>query len=472
MTFRQINQLLLIGIVLLNSCAIKNGFPTDFGGVEGVAPTSWSESKDAQKGIDTQWVSSFSDPELTTLINSAWNRSLSLQSAIERVNQSLALVSKTASAGRPQAELRLSGARNQSVTLFLDPSDPISTRFSQFQLGMNVIWELDFWGRVRNASKAEISRTEAEFYDVLAVQASLAAQVAKSWFSLKESIIQTSLTKEQIDLLSDEVGFREQRLKSGQSTPTAGFFDLNQVKSEKLSLEADLIDLLNQQKTTARNLNILTGEYPSGNVFTTTKLPKLKAKVKAGLPSELLLRRPDILQAERLYVASVGDEIAAQKALYPRFSLTSQAGTQTSQLRSIINSDFGVWSLGGNVTLPLLAGGELRAEIRQQTAIKKEALANLHQTVLEAFEEVENTLALDDALLGQIRKLEEASKVSEKNISLAERKVKAGTLPLLDFLSLQRREHSLKSRLVTLRTNRLLNRVDLHLALGGDYKLH
>src|SRR5690606_19001087 len=145
-----------------------------------------------------------------------------------------------------------------------------------------------------------------------------------------------------------------------------------------------------QQQRAMRQLDVLVGQYPNGRMPIATALPTSLPQVPAGLPSELLRRRPDLQAAERR-VAAAGCRVeSAQAALYPRLSLTGSAGTQSTDLEDLVDTDFRVWSLGANLLEPLFRGGALRAEVRRQQARRAEAFANYGNAVLTAFAEVEN----------------------------------------------------------------------------------
>ena len=191
----------------------------------------------------------------------------------------------------------------------------------------------------------------------------------------------------------------------------------------------------------------------------------------AGLPSELLLRRPDILSSERRLAATGKRLKEAQLAFYPSFPLTGSGGTTTSQLANIFDSSFGVWSIAGQVAQPILSGGQLTSQVEIRSAEEKEALANLQQTVLGGFGEVETALAADRYLASREASIGEALKLANDGAESATRDFTLGTGDVLTLLASENRRIELATQRLTLRRLRLDNRVNLHLALGGDYKL-
>jgi outer membrane protein TolC len=190
----------------------------------------------------------------------------------------------------------------------------------------------------------------------------------------------------------------------------------------------------------------------------------------AGLPSELLLRRPDILAAERRFAATGKRVKEAELAFYPSFPLTASLGSSTNQLRKIFDSDFGVWSIAGAAAQPILTGGALKSQLDTRSAEEREALANLQQTVLQGFGEVETALAAEGYLAARENSIAEALELSVDGAESAERDFSLGTGDVLTLLASQTRRLEIASQKVTLRRLRLDNRVNLHLALGGDYR--
>jgi multidrug efflux system outer membrane protein len=200
-------------------------------------------------------------------------------------------------------------------------------------------------------------------------------------------------------------------------------------------------------------------------------LPKLPSPPPAGLPSELLLRRPDLLEAERRLAAAGRRRDQSVKALYPSISLTGSLGTTTDQLEKILSSSNGVWSLGGSLTQPIFQGGRLRAGIEQADAAEREAIANLQRVTLDAFGEVEQALVAETYLRRQTQELQRTVEFAEDAALRSNEEFRNGTGGVLTYLSAQNRQIEAAAALVSVRRLLLDNRVNLHLALGGDVVL-
>jgi outer membrane protein TolC len=201
-------------------------------------------------------------------------------------------------------------------------------------------------------------------------------------------------------------------------------------------------------------------------------MPKLPPAPPAGLPSELLLRRPDILQSERRLAAAGRRSDQAVKARYPSIRLTGSLGTTTDQLEKILSSSSGVWALGGSLTQPIFQGGRIQGGIEQADAAEREAVANLQRVVLDAFGEVEQSLVTEIYLRRQEAEIARAVELSKDAAARANEEFRNGTGGVLTYLAAQNREIDASSSLVSVRRLLLDNRVNLHLALGGDVVLH
>ena len=189
----------------------------------------------------------------------------------------------------------------------------------------------------------------------------------------------------------------------------------------------------------------------------------------AGLPAELLSRRPDLVEAERRLAASWARVSEAKRALYPRLSLTGSNGKASADLGDLLDGDFAVWSLAANLTQPLFQGGRLRAGVELAESRRDEAAAVFTAAVLRALAEVEGGLAADRFLAGQEEALRGAAASAAAAQRLAQERYLQGVTDIVTLLDAQRRAHEAKSQLLDVRKQQIDNRIDLHLALGGDF---
>ena len=192
--------------------------------------------------------------------------------------------------------------------------------------------------------------------------------------------------------------------------------------------------------------------------------------VPAGVPADLVARRPDLVAAERQVAASEARLRVARRELLPSFSLTANTGTSTNALRTLLNGDFGVWGLVGNVVAPLWQGGRLRAEISRADARVAEVLATYVNTALLAYSEVETALAAEEYLADRVVHLTTSVEQARAAERLADERYRTGLDTYITVLDSQRSAFQAESQLIAARRLRLENRVDLYLALGGGFE--
>jgi multidrug efflux system outer membrane protein len=225
-----------------------------------------------------------------------------------------------------------------------------------------------------------------------------------------------------------------------------------------------------ERERVLRQLEILMGRYPSGKLSERAAMPKFPGSTPAGLPSELLQRRPDVLAAERLFAAS-GRRVKERKlARFPSLRLTGSGGTTTESVRDLLSSDFGVWAIGSGITQPIFEGGTISGEIEIATANERENLALLKKTVLAAFGEVEQALVAERFLTERENASKQAADLATEAAERAGDEFEAGTGDVLTLIDATRQKIDGLSRHAAIRRLRLENRIDLHLALGGDFK--
>jgi outer membrane protein TolC len=198
-------------------------------------------------------------------------------------------------------------------------------------------------------------------------------------------------------------------------------------------------------------------------------MPEVPQSIPGGLPAELIARRPDLAAAERRLAAADQRLLVAKRSLYPRFSLTASGGTISTQLGDLVDGDFSVWSIVGNLFQPIFQGGRLRAGVDLADAGTEAAVESYISAALVAYTEVESALAADAFLVKEDERLWEATRQAAAARQLAEERYGAGLEEYITVLESQRRELTAEATALNVRRLRLTNRVDLYLALGGGY---
>ena len=437
--------------------------------VEQMAPDSWTASQEGKSGVDRDWVRSFGDSSLNKLVAEAVARNPDMRAAAERVVQALKAAYVAGAASRPSlaAEFKGDRSKRQFVGTPFDGSSVENGSFAD----LRVNWEIDLWGRIRMGQMAAISDAQAAELDAQAAEAALAAQVCKAWFSLGEANEQLSLAMRVAEIRDDSVETIAQRFEQNLGNDGGSASQFRLAQTDQATSKAVISQRESEVRMAQRRLELLCGRYPAGKMKGSTTLTRMPARPPSGVPSALLQRRPDVIAAERRYAASVARLEEAKRAIFPIISLTGSAGTASDALEQIVNNNFSTWSLGASITQNLLTGGRVKGEQAIRTSKEREELAKLEGVVLGAFGEVENALMLDGWLKRRVGDMKKASSLAVEAAKAANDDYLEGTGDILTLLTAQGRAVDIGSQLLVLQRVQLENRVDLHLALGGEFRL-
>ncbi len=453
--------LLLVSAALLSGCGLIPDHQIE--PVKMDIPVHWQAIENSNGMVSNDWINSFSMPELTHLITEALHYNFDLKAAAARVKTAQALVRINGADRFPQFSFGFDARRSQrNSTGGFRISSPISNSFG---IDFSINWELDVWGKLQNRANAAELDFKASEADYRAARFSLAANVAKSWFNLIEARQQSHLLQKKVTAFETA----RQIIEDGYAIGVNSALDVRLARANVASAESQLQAQKIQLDNTSRALEVLLGRYPRAEIIGADQLPRLKHAVKLGLPVALLRRRPDILAAEHRLAASDQRVSEAIKSLLPTFSLSANAGTNTGDIRDVLNYDALVWNIIGNMTQPIFQGGRLIAGKFQADAINEEALANYGQIVLQAFFEVETAIKAEQLLEKQEQALSLAVTESVEAENLALEEYNAGIVDMTTLLEAQRRSYDAQSALLQISNQRLVNRINLYLALGGAF---
>ncbi len=441
----------------------------------GEIPNSWAAAPQARSGVDRRWIRKTGGGELASLVDEALRENPDLRAAASRVERAAAEAKIAGAARLPSFDIGTSGTRSQQRFIGL----PIGgfgggvpgSISNSFGVSLEAAWELDVWGRVKSGQEAALADLQATDGDYAAARVSLAGQVAKAWLALAEANEQVRLAEEGLEargLLASAVRERFERAIEADGGSAA---QVRLTESELASGEAILAERQQEKERVLRQLELLLGRYPSGRLVAGAKLPPVAGTPPAGVPSELLLRRPDVLAAERRLAAEGRRTREARLARFPSLRLTGSMGTATDSLRNLLSSDFGVWSIGGSLSQPIFQGGRLAAGEERASATEREVGADLQRVVLRAFGEVEQALVAEAFLRERESAVMKSADLAREAAARATEEFDAGTGDVLTLIDARQREIDTASQVAAIRRLRLDNRIDLHLALGGDFTL-
>jgi NodT family efflux transporter outer membrane factor (OMF) lipoprotein len=422
-------------------------------------PTGWSSVSDSPS-VRQAWLSDFEQSPLPALVEEAVRVNYDLRAASARVAQARARARIVGAARLPQIDAGVGVSRSGLST---DGGRRLTV--DSFDASVGASWELDVWGRLANDTLAATRDADAISADYDAARLSLAAGVAQAWFDAVESELQVALAEETVRNFRDNLEIVSEGFRIGLN-------DALDVRLERANLagaESELEASRLERDRAVRGLEVLLGRYPAGELAIAKSLPAIESEVPAGLPAEMLVRRPDVRAAVLRLEATDERLNSARKNRLPDIRLTASGGVSSNELRDLLDFDALVWRIAANLALPIFQGGRLDAERDLARAEVEEVLADYAQVVLVAFREVEVALTAERYLSRQESALRVAARESEEADVLALERYRSGLVGIITWLEARRRAFNAKSTLIAVSNLRLQNRIALYLALGGDF---
>lgn len=464
----------MITVALVAGCAVGPNYHAP----ETKAPVQWSESLaggETNSGIAAvEWWKTFGDPELDSLIDRAVQSNLDLQIAQARVREARAQYGFAAADLWPTVDGSASYDRNlqskhQPVlgSIPISPSVPFENNV--YQAGFDSSWEIDVFGgkrRAKQAAGAELSATE---FGRRAVVITLLGDVARNYIDLRGDQQQLAIANENIAVQERGLAITRDRFAKGLSSD----LDVQQAATVLATTRAELPTLESSIETSMHSLEVLLGQQPGtlrAELVEASAIPSQPPQVPVGLPSDLLLRRPDVRQAERQLAAATANIGVAKADLFPKFYLTGSAGFESVSASDWFTAGSKFWSAGPTMQWRIFDAGRIRANIRVQNARQEEALAGYEKTVLTAFEEVENGLTLYAKEQVRRRSLQDAVVSSQKSLDTANKLYASGLTDFLHVLDSERSLYQAQDALVQSDRDISANLVSLYKSLGGGWE--
>lgn len=453
---RMQKSLLIVATALtVASCANIPAFQPDT--LLPPTPEAWSAIADGAGEIETQdWIQSLGAPQLAALVDEALIANPGMAQSLARYDAARA-GARIAGAGRlPTLNLGSEVSRTEPYR---------GAGSDSFSLGLSSSWEVDLWGRVRNGADAGSLDAEAAADDLRGARLSVAGFVAKGWLALIEARQQGELAARDVQRSQNALDLTDRRFTRGLARSS----DVRTARSALASSQAALASRQRAEAVAARSLETLLGRYPSGQISRDGDFPQIDTLASVGSPADLLSRRPDVRAAERRLVAAGLRADAAGKALFPRLSLSGSTGSGGVDVADMFDLDTLVSNLTASIAAPIFAGGSLRAQRDQAEANARLQAAAYVSTVLNAWQEAENAIYADAILARRVDSLQRAFNEAAEAESLVIRQYASGVATIFDLLNAQSRRISAESQYVSARRDRATNRVDLYLAIAGDF---
>ena len=432
-------------------------------------PDTWTTKHRLESDFKVDWWTAFGNSHLNDLVEEAFQQNHDLAATAFRLEQAAATAQEAAAELYPQLRANIDGARRKQnfigFPIPVNDGEVLSTTSTNLGVSLETSWEIDLWGRVSAAARSSAANYQAMAAELDAARLSIAGQTVKAWFALSKAAEQLHLSVATLNSFRESMYQVKERYEAGVRSSLD--YRLSQANLE--TAEANLYERRQQLDLATRQIELLVGRYPKAVLTSPVGLSIKLSDIPAGIPSELVSRRPDLAAAERRFAASGELVSVARRARYPSFSLTAGGGTATAELTDLVSGNFGVWNLVGSLVQSVFDGGRLRANINRAEASQNEMFHSYVQAVLNAYFEVERTLAAEKFLVQRETALVASAKQSRAAERLADERYRFGLENYVTVLESQRRSFNAEDALITVRHLRVENRVDLYLALGGGF---
>jgi NodT family efflux transporter outer membrane factor (OMF) lipoprotein len=479
-----------LAVALLGGCVVG----PDYHAPKPAVPESWSESGDAVAdgaSPDGPWWRWFGDPVLDDLVSRAVAANTDVRVAAARLRESRAQRGVVVAALFPRADLSGSFSNSRfSENGFLSGLGGVGgggggaggegggglpgaivpgQQINLWQAGVDASWEIDLFGRntrALEAAGADIGAAEFGLGDALVA---VAAEVAEGYVQLRG--VQSRLKLARRTLASERETLSVLREQS--TAGIASDLDVSRADTEVAGAAARVPDLEGAERVAVRRLEVLVGAMPGTldeQLLDPRPIPVAPEALNAGIPSDVLRRRPDVRMAERRLAGATARIGVATADLFPRFSLTGSFGLQSQELGDLPEGNSRFWSLGPSVRWPILDFGRVRANIRVQDARSEQALAAYEGTVLRALSDVEVALVRLSRARARLEQLNAAAESARRSVALADELYRGGLLGFLDLLDVQRTLYDAEDALSQSSAAVVSDTVALFRALGGGWE--
>ena len=449
-------------------------------------PDRWQTTIPDYEPLTGRWWSMFNDPELEQFIDAILenspniktiinNRKIALQNA--KINGSGVFPTLNPSLNSSKSQQNLSGfgfgeffsnmnGSQDSIGGGSSDNEVVTFDSESYGLSLNFQWEIDVWGRVLNGRRAAFKEYESLDYELSYLAYSTIVRSTQTYFQAIEASEQLKIAQESYESLVRIRDLVEDRFKRGIKSSLDFRLAETSVSTAKIIIE----DRKNQLHSLNRNLEIISGDYPAGILISNHELPDTIPEISAGIPADIITRRPDI-NALVLRVEAAGLNLSqAKRNLLPGLTLNGSVGTSAKKLEDILNDDNSVWSLSAGVVSPLFNGGKLKSAVKIQESVVENAKQELIQGLLLAFSEIETILYLEESIKVKLDAIRNAVSQSESAYLLSTERYDKGVTTLESVLNSQRQYNEIRSRYLSLKRQRIENRLSLLLAIGGVYE--
>lgn len=456
-------QAAALALVLLGCGALAACLGPTYRRPELPTPAKWREGVAAAVWPGPQWWHSFKAPELDALIAAAQAANFDLAAALARVDEADAQARIAGAPLLPSAQVDPQGLRTRIVS---PETVPPYELYNEFAVPVSISYELDFWGKNRSAHAAAEQAALASRFDRQVVALTIVTAVAQTYF--------------QVVALRQRVTVARQNLANAQQVldglllerrwGTATELDVTQQRTVVATARAAVPPLEEALSQALDALAILVAKPPEAIAVTGTMLDAIRVpEVSAGLPSQLLARRPDVREAEAQLIASNYDIQNARAQFFPDFTLTAEGGVASKTLASLFETQSAIFTLGAEAVQPLFTGGRLTGQVQYARSRYRELLADYRKTAISAYSDVEDSLAAVRRTREEVAEQAAAAASASAAFHMAQIQFRVGTVTLLTMLNTETTYFTAEDNLVQARLAQLQAAVALYKALGGGW---
>lgn len=419
-----------------------------------------------------RWWTAFNDPTLTTLVDEALASNLDLRAAITRIDFARAQVKLAQKDLYPSVDLGVDASRTRSSEVGSFPLFGAPATNNDFRVELSAAYEVDLWGKFRTATRAAQDDLLASRYARETVRTVVAADVARTYFQLLAADAQLDLLSDTLKTRNETVALQRDRYQGG----VIGDYDLAQAEAERAAVAADVAGAQRAVAQFESALAVLLGRSPR-EVFE-PKLARDAAIVRlvdvptvaAGLPSDMLLRRPDIRNVETQLAAGNRRIDVARADYFPSLSLTGGYGSESGALKNLFSGPAVIWSIAASLAQPLIGLKAIEANVESKTAARDQLVVSYQQTVQTAFKETHDGLVANQTTRDVLAAQTERRTKLERALDLAGLRYRSGYSPYLEVLDAQRQLLQAQTLQILAARDVRLAVVDLAKALGGGWE--
>ncbi|MCF7810517.1 efflux transporter outer membrane subunit [bacterium] len=420
--------------------------------------------KEGEFDTDPWWLA-FNDSLLNQLMDQVFNHNLTLEAAVARLDQYRALNTSSRSSWFPSISTQGSYQKNGNV----GDNPPLSSATTPdeiYNVKLTAAWELDLFGKLAANRAASYNDLSASRADLQAVILSISSQAVRTYYQIVELKMQTALLNDMILSFEEYLELVEKRYQRG----TVSSLDVYQAQVNLAGAKSRLAQLETAVVSAQNALSVLTGNYPGeGLEVEKTELPSEITTLSPGIPSELLKRRPDVISAYYKMRAADSRWAEAVASRLPSFSLTGTVGGSSQELKDALDPEAMVWNAIGSLTVPLFAGGRLKANADRTEAAYKASAANYMETVLNGFRDVENALSKNQQQKVVVNELTTQTEAAANSLRIATDRYLRGVSTYLTVTNAQTAYLNAHSSLISARRELIDAQINLVTALGGDW---